>query len=57
MKDMPEFLTRAQVQDVLQISRATFFRWIKGGQMPGAVKVGDSWRVSRDALRDYLYKD
>ena len=53
-KTAPEVLTPAQVQEILQISRATFFRWIQIGQLPGAVKIGDSWRVMKDELEKYL---
>ena len=52
--DAPEILTPRQVQEILQISRATFYRWIEAGQLPGAVKIGDSWRVLRDKLRESL---
>lgn len=54
--DMPELMTPAQVQALLQISRATFFRWIANDKLPGAVKIGDSWRVTRDTLRDHFYQ-
>ena len=40
-----------QVQKKIQISRATFFRLVQSGNLPGAKKVGDSWRISRDKLR------
>ena len=49
--DYPEILTPKQVQELLQISRATFFRWLEQGELPGAVKVGGAWRVLRDQLR------
>ena len=52
--DYPEVLTPKQVQDLLQISRATFFRLIERGELPGAVKVGGAWRVLRDRLREGL---
>ena len=52
--EMPEVMTPDQTQTILQISRATFFRWVADGKMPGAVKIGDSWRVNRDQLRDYI---
>ena len=54
-KDMPEIMRPQQVQAVLQISRATFFRWVAAGELPGAVKIGDSWRVARDELRAHFY--
>jgi excisionase family DNA binding protein len=50
----PEFMKPAQVQEALQISRATFFRWVEAGTMPGAVRIGGSWRVLREKLRQWL---
>jgi len=47
----PECLTPEQVQELLQLSRATFFRLVERGELPGAVKIGGSWRVWRDKLR------
>ena len=38
----------------IQISRTTFFRLAQSGQVPGAKKVGDSWRIDRDQLRAYF---
>lgn len=55
-EDMPEIMTPAQVQTVLQISRATFFRWVAEDKLPGAVKIGDSWRVTRDVLKAHFYE-
>lgn len=56
-KDAPEIMTPDQVQAVLQISRATFFRWVAEDKLPGAVKIGDSWRVTRDVLKAYFYSE
>ena len=50
----PEVMKPAQVQEALQISRATFFRMIEAETMPGAVRVGGSWRVLRDKLGESL---
>ena len=50
----PECLTPGQVQELLQVSRATFFRLVERGELPGAVKIGGSWRVWRDKLRAYM---
>ena len=54
---LPEFLTPEQTQDVLQIGRATFFRWVKDNKLPGAVKIGNSWRVNRQQLKAYMQKN
>ena len=52
--ELPEIMKPEQVQQKLQISRATFFRLAQSGQLLGAKKVGDSWRISRDNLRAYF---
>ena len=53
-KNAPEILKPVQVQKLLQISRTTFFRWVTNGELPGAFKIGDSWRVDRDKLRTWI---
>ena len=52
--ELPEVMKPEQVQKKIQISRATFFRLVQSGKLPGAKKVGDSWRISRDKLRAYF---
>lgn len=47
----PEFLTPQDVQAILRISRATFFRLVTANEIPGAFKIGKSWRIDRDKLR------
>ena len=50
----PEFMTPQQVQELLQISRPTFFRMVQGGRLPGAFKVGKVWRVDRNKLKAWI---
>ena len=52
--ELPEVMKPEQVQQKIQISRTTFFRLVQSGNLPGAKKVGDSWRISRDQLRAYF---
>ena len=52
--EMPDIMTPQQVQDLLQISQATFFRWVREGQMPGAIKIGDSWRIYKKLLKAHF---
>ena len=47
----PMVMTPSEVQEVLRISRATFFRLIGENKIPGAVRIGGSWRVIRDYLK------
>lgn len=53
-EDLPPLLTSMQIEDILQIKRATLRRWIKEGHLPGVVKVGSQWRMTRTGLRAYL---
>ena len=50
LSEYPPLMTRVQVQEALQISRATFFRMVEDGKLPGAKKIGGSWRVVREKL-------
>ena len=53
-EDVPKILTRKQVQELLQISQPTFFRWVYAGKLPGAFKLGRLWRVDRDRLKIWV---
>lgn len=48
-----EFLKVDTVAGQLQVSEATIVRAIKAGHI-AATKVGSQWRISQDALSDYL---
>jgi len=50
----PELLTPQQAQELLQIASAKFYRMVKKNQLPGAFKVGNSWRVNRDTLKAWI---
>ena len=52
----PDVMTPKQVQELLQMSRATIFRLIEKGDLPGAVKIGGSWRIDREMLHDHFRK-
>lgn len=54
MDELPELLKPDEARQVLRVSRATLFRMIEAGNLPGAVRVHGSWRILRDKLRDYL---
>ncbi len=54
LDNTPEFMTPQQVQELLQISRPTFFRMVQGGRLPGAFKVGKVWRVDRNKLKAWI---
>ena len=50
----PDFLTVRQAQELLNVGRATIYRWIEIGKLPGAIQFGDTWRISREMLKRYV---
>jgi len=46
--------TTKQVAEILQVTIGTIKRYIKDGEIKGAVKVGKSWRISAESLREVL---
>lgn len=46
-----EVLDAEEVADLLRISRHNTYVWLRTGVIPG-YKVGSSWRVIRDELKD-----
>ena len=48
-----QFLTVAEVADVMRVSKMTVYRLVHAGELP-AVRVGKSFRVPQDALTAYL---
>ena len=50
---MSEILTVKEAAALLKTSRQQIRRMIQNGELP-ALKVGREWRISRNALLDYL---
>ena len=50
---MSEILTVKEAAALLKTSRQQIRRMIQNGELP-AVKVGREWRITRNALLDYL---
>ena len=50
---MSEILTVKEAAALLKTSHQQIRRMIQNGELP-AVKVGREWRISRNALLDYL---
>jgi len=48
-----KFLTVAEVATAMRVSKMTVYRLVHSGELP-AVRVGRSFRVSEDAVHDYL---
>lgn len=55
MKKDIEVYTLKEVEDLLQVTRRTIYNWIKAGSLK-AFKVGKQWRVTGEALREFLEK-
>lgn len=47
--------TLAQIENLLQVSRRTLYRWIKSGELK-AVWLGREYRVTYEALQEFLDK-
>jgi WhiB family redox-sensing transcriptional regulator len=52
-EDPQQYLTVAEVAAMLRVSRATIYRLVHAGRLPG-MRVGRSVRVSRVAVQKYL---
>ncbi len=42
-----EYLTSEEAAAVLKIHPKTFVLWLEQGKVPGALKLGRNWRVTR----------
>lgn len=49
------FHTVAEVAAVLRVSRMTVYRMVRGGDLE-AIRVGRSFRVEEETLREYIGK-
>ena len=50
---LPKLLTIREVADILRIHPRTAYRLVKDGTV-AAIRVGTQWRVTEDALHDYV---
>ncbi|PFG34148.1 helix-turn-helix domain-containing protein [Sanguibacter antarcticus] len=48
-----QFLTVAEVAEVMRVSKMTVYRLVHSGELP-AVQVGKSYRVPQEALQAFL---
>ncbi|OLT48780.1 excisionase [Saccharomonospora sp. CUA-673] len=48
-----QFLTVAEVAQLMRVSKMTVYRLVHSGELP-AVRVGKSFRVPEKAVHDYL---
>ncbi len=45
--------TTDEVEALLKVTKRTLYNYIKAGQIK-AIKVGRNWRITEDALKDFL---
>lgn len=50
---MKKVYTLDEVADILKITRRSLYMYIEDGRLP-AVKIGRYWRVSEEAIDDFL---
>ncbi len=50
-----QLLTIEDVAEMLKVSKRTVYEWIRAGKLE-AVKAGSLWRISEEALQDFLVK-
>lgn len=50
----PEVITVEELAELLRISRASAYRAVGAGQVPGAIRVGKTLRISRRAVIAWL---
>lgn len=55
LSDYDDYLTPYEVADELALSLTTVYNLLRAGKLPG-VKIGRSWRISRDALERVIYR-
>ncbi len=51
-----KILTVPQAAEQLQVSERTVYEWLRDGKLPGR-KIGKMWRLSEDAIVDFLRGD
>lgn len=54
MNDIKVYTTD-EVQELLKVTKRTLYNYIKAGQIK-AIKMGRNWRITEDALKDFLEK-
>lgn len=50
MTNLPEFLTIGETAELLRLNPGTTYKMAKRGDLPGATKVGNAWRIHRPTL-------
>ncbi len=51
---MGEYLTISEVCEKLRLAERTVYEMVRNGRLPGATKVGGSWRIKTEVLEAWL---
>lgn len=51
----PDLMSPPELADYLGVSRNTVYALLAAGQVPGAVRFGRRWRISRPALEHAVH--
>lgn len=54
MRTMLNFLTVDEVSSILRVSKRTAYGLCRSGQIGGATKVGNQWRVEKAAFEAWV---
>jgi len=49
-----KYMTSQELVTILEISPAFFSKLVKANQIPGAVKIGSTYRISRKDFKKWL---
>ncbi len=52
-EQLPSILTPVEVMDILGIGKNTVYNLLSSGQLKG-FRIGKSWRITGDALEEFL---
>ena len=53
-ENLPPVLSVKDLTDILGKDKATVYRWLKKGEIPGILIDGTTWIIYRDEVKDYL---
>lgn len=45
-----QFMTPTEAMKILRLGREKFYRMLKDGEIPGAIRFGKQWRIDTDAF-------
>ena len=51
---MDEYLNIQEVAELLRLSERSVYDLVRNNRLPGAAKVGGSWRIKRTVLDEWL---